>query len=176
MTMNMKSLYKACVPALAAAFAFTAIAATAATAQPSLMVKDDAMQLKSDKAALQRQLKRVETDEATLKSDIASGRMSAESKDAYAVYTAKKAVTGEERDIAADKNASLQMKADKAALHRQIKRLEVAEAKLKADTAEGKMAAESKDAEKVYKDQQAMKGEKKGIAADTANLKTDQKK
>lgn len=174
MSMNMKSIFKACLPAAAAAaFAFTAVTATAAS---SIAVKEDAAQLQSDKAALQRQLKRLEADEATLKSDTASGRMTAESKDAYAVYTAKKAVTGEERDIAADKNASLQMKADKAALHRQIKRLEVAEAKLKADTAEGKMAAESKDAEKVYKDQQAMKGEKKGIAADTANLKTDQKK
>ena len=35
------------------------------------------------------------------------------------------------------------------------------------------MAAESKDAEKVYKDQQAVKGEKKDIAADTAKLKAD---
>jgi hypothetical protein len=168
----MKSIYKACIPALAAAFAFVAVAAFA---QP-VAVKEDAAQLKADKAVLQRQLKRLESDEATLKSDMASGKMTAESKDAYAVYTGKHAIRGEERDIAADKKASLQMKADKAALHRQIKRLEVAEARLKADTKEGKMAAESKDAEKVYKDQQAMKGEKKDIADDTTKLKTDQKK
>ena len=169
----MKSIYKACLFAVAAAFAFTAVTAAAAS---SIAVKEDAGQLQSDKAALQRQLKRLESDEATLKSDMASGRMTAESKDAYAVYTAKKSVTGEERDIAADKKASLQMKADKAALHRQIKRLEVAEAKLKADTEEGKMAAESKDAEKVYKDQQAGPAEQKQIAADKAKLKADQKK
>lgn len=41
---------------------------------------------------------------------------------------------------------------------------------------EGRMAAESKDSEKVYQDKQAVKGEKKNIAADKANLKADQKK
>ena len=39
-----------------------------------------------------------------------------------------------------------------------------------------KMAAESKDAEKVYKDKQAIKGEKKDMAQDKANLKADMKK
>ena len=47
---------------------------------------------------------------------------------------------------------------------------------MKADTKEGKMAAESKDAERVYKDQQNVKGEKKDIAGDKANLKAEQKK
>jgi hypothetical protein len=47
---------------------------------------------------------------------------------------------------------------------------------MKADKKEGKMAAESKDAEKVYKDKQAVKGQQKDIAADKANLKADQKK
>ena len=70
--------------------------------------------------------------------------MSAMSKDAYEVYMGKQAVMGEAKDIVNDKAFSLQMKADKAALQRQIKRLEVAEARLKADKAEGKMAAESK--------------------------------
>ena len=120
----------------------------------------------SDKAALQRQMKRLDADETTLKSDSASGRMSAESKDAYAVYMGKQAVAGEEKQIAADKEPSLQMKADRDALQRQIKRLEVAEARLKSDAASGRMAAESKDAEKVYNDKQAIKGEKKDIATD----------
>lgn len=172
MTMNIKSIYKVCIPALAAAFAFAAVTATA---RPSLAVKEDAAQLKSDKAALERQIKRLDADEARLKSDTASGRMSAESKDAYEVYQDRQAVKGEKKDIAVDKVASLQMKSDKAALHRQIKRLEAAEARLKADKAEGKMAAESKDSERVYKDQQAIKGEKKDIAADTTELNADQK-
>lgn len=150
--------------------------APAVTAQPSLAVNEDAAQLKSDKAALQRQLKRLEADEARLKSDTASGRMSAESKDAWEVYQARQAVKGEKKDIAADKAVSLQMKSDKATLQRQIKRLEVAEARLKADTREGKMAAESKDAQKVYQDQQAIKGERKDFAADKAKLKVDEKK
>ncbi len=51
-----------------------------------------------------------------------------------------------------------------------------ARAQLKADKAEGKMAAESKDAEKVYKDKQAVKGMKKDIETDKANLKADEKK
>lgn len=98
------------------------------------------------------------------------------SKDAYAVYTGKQVVAGEEKQIAADKAGSLQMTADKAALQRKLKRLELAEARLKAHKASGKMAAESKDSMKVYKDQQAIKGEKKDIASDQARLQADQKK
>jgi hypothetical protein len=159
----MKSIFKAFALAIAAAFAFAAVTAIA---QSSPAVKENAAQLKSDKAALQRQLKRLEADEARLKADTASGRMSAESQDAYDVYKSKEAIKGEKKDIAADKETSLQMQSDKAALERQIKRLEAAEARLKADTKEGKMAAESKDAERVYKDKQAIKGEKKDIATD----------
>ena len=153
-----------------------ALSAVAATAQPSLSIKEDTMQLKSDKASLQRQIKRLDADEARLKADTASGRMSAESKDAFAVYQARQSVSGEKNQIGIDKEASLQMKADKEALQRQIKRLELAEARLKADTEEGKMAAESKDAEKVYKDQQNVKGEKKVIVTDKSKLKADEKK
>jgi hypothetical protein len=147
---------------------------TAATAQHALAVKEDAAQLRADKAALNRQLQRMEADEASLKADSAAGRMSAESRDAYAVYLDRQAIKGGKRDLSADKAASLQMREDKAALHRQIKRLEMAEARLKADTKEGKMAAVSKDAEKVYLDRQAAKAEAKQVAADKAKLKADQ--
>ncbi len=159
----MISTNKICLPALVAAFAFTA---ATAFAQSSMEVREDAAQLSADKAALQRQLMRLDADESRLKADTASGRMSAESKDAYAVYTGKQAIIGEKKDMEADKKASLQMKSDKAALQRQMKRLDVAEARIKADTKEGKMSAESKDAERVYKDQQAVKAEKKQILAD----------
>jgi hypothetical protein len=54
--------------------------------------------------------------------------------------------------------------------------LEADTAKLKADSASGRMAAESKDAEKNYKDQQAIKGEKTDIASDKAKLITAEKK
>ncbi len=37
---------------------------------------------------------------------------------------------------------------------------------MKSGKAAGKMVAESKDSEQVYKDSQNIKGEKKGIAAD----------
>ncbi len=169
----MKSIYKVFFSAVAAALAFAAVTAIA---QPSQAVKEDQLQLKSDKAALQRQIKRLDADMARLKADTKEGKMSAESKDAYEVYRAKQAIKGEKKDIADDKAASLQMESDKAALQRQIKRLEAAEARLKADTKEGKMAAESKDSERVYKDKQAVKGEKKDIADDKAKLKADEKK
>ena len=159
--MNMNSIHKAGLSTVAAAFVFAAV--TAIAAPP---VHESMAQLRADKAALQRQLKRLDADEARLNSDTASGRMSAESKDAYEVYRDQQAVAGENKDIASDKSASLQMKSDRAVLQRQIKRLDVAEARLKADAKEGKMAAESKDAEKVYKDKQAIKSEKKDITAD----------
>ena len=97
-----------------------------------MAVKEDAAQLKADKAALQRQLKRLDADEARLKVETSSGKMSAESTDALEVYRAQEAVKGEKAAIAADKDGSLQMKMDRAALHRQIKRLDVAEARLSA--------------------------------------------
>jgi hypothetical protein len=159
----MISMDKVFFPAIAAVFAFSAVTAIA---QSSMQTKDDATQLTADKAALHRQMKRLDADEARLKADTASGKMSAESNDAYEVYKAEQAIKGEKKDIAADQAASLQMKSDKAALQRQLKRLELAEMRLKADTKEGKMAAESKDAEKVYKDQQAVKADKKQIVAD----------
>ena len=176
----MKSTYKAFLPMVAAVLALGAVSAAAQTTLP---VKEDRAQLASDKSALQRQITRLEADEARLEFDTNSGRMSAESKDSYEVYRARHAVKAEEKQIAADKTAAfqmkaakLQMKADKAALHRQVRRLELAEARLKADTREGKMAAESKDSTRVYQDGRIIKGEKKDIAADNAKLKTDQTK
>ena len=132
--------------------------------------------MKADQDALQRQRTRLQADQARLKADTASGRMSAESKDAYAVYNAKLATAGEAKDIAADKAGSLQMKADEAALQRQIKRLDVAIARNKADYQEGKMAAESRDGEKVYQDQIASQGEAKAVATDKTRLQAEQKK
>jgi hypothetical protein len=146
-----------------------------AMAQGFSAAKEDAAQLQSDKAALQRQLNRLDADEARLKSDTASGRMSAESKDAYQVYTGKQAIEGRKKDLAADKKGSMQMKADKAALQRQIKRLDVAEARLKGDTEAGKMTSMSKDSEKVFKDRQAVEGEKKAMATDSLKIKADKK-
>ena len=140
----------------------------AALALPSLTLMEASAQLKSDKAGLQRALKRLEADEAKLKSDKASGRMSAESKDAMKIYTDEQFDKGEKKDIAADKSGSQQMKSDKAALQHAQKRLEADESKLKSDTASGKMSVESKDSMKAYTDGQAVKGEKKDIAADKA--------
>ena len=169
----MKEIYKAYLFAIAAIFVFASVAVSA---QSSLAVKEDQAQLKADKAALHRQIKRLEADEERWKADQAEGKMSAMSQDAYKVYMRKKAALGEAKDIANDKAFSLQMKADKAALRRQIKQLEAAQARLKADKAEGKMAAESKDSEMVYKDKQVINVEKKDIAADKAKSKADEKK
>ena len=146
-----------------------------AIAQGSSAAKEDREQLQSDKAALKRQLNRLEVDEARLKSDIASGRMSAESKDAYQVYTGKKAVEGTKKVIAADKAGSTQMKFDKAALQRQIKRLDIAEKRLKSDTDAVKMVSTSEDSERVFEDKQAVEGEKEALATDSIKIKADKK-
>jgi hypothetical protein len=171
--MNMRSIYKACLPAVAAAFAFAAVAAFA---QPSPAVKEDKAQMKSDKSELQRDKKQLKADKRKLKSDKASGRMAAESKDSQKVNRDRQTIKGEKKDIAADKPGSLQMKSDKAALQREKKQLKADKAKRKSDKAAGKMAAESKDSAKVNKDRQNIKGDKKDIAADKAKLKADEKK
>jgi hypothetical protein len=173
----MKSICKVFLSAVAVVFMFTVGTAVAQTPKAVKIKKEqEQLQLKADKAALHRQIKRVEADEARWKADQAEGKMSAMSRDAYEVYMGKKAVLGEAKDIVNDKAFSLQMNVDKSALQRQIMQLEAAEARLKADKAEGKMSAESKDADRVYNDKQDIKGLKKDIAADKANLKADQKK
>ena len=87
-----------------------ALASGATFAATPHAVKESAAQLKADTAALHRQLGRLQADEARLKTDTASGRLSAESQDAYAVYRTKHALTGEATAVAADTNVSIHMK------------------------------------------------------------------
>ncbi len=145
----MKSIYKVCVPAIAAVFAFSPVAAIA---QPSLAVKEDKAQLKADESALQREQKQLKSDQAMMKEDRLEGKMVAESRDSMRVYRDRQGITGEEKDIGNDQPGSLQMKADKTALQREEKQLSTDEARMKTDKSEGKMAAESRDSEKVYRD------------------------
>ena len=74
----MRSIYKAFLPAVAAAFAFAAVTAIA---QPSPAVKEDKAQMKSDKVELQHDEKQMKADTKAMKSDKASGKTAAESKD-----------------------------------------------------------------------------------------------
>jgi hypothetical protein len=169
----MKPIHEVCLPAIATVLA---LGCAAAIAKPSPAMQEDKAQLMSDEAALHRQIGKLGADEASLKADTASGRMSAESRDAFEVYQAKEAIRGAKKDLAVDKAASLQMKTDKAELRREVKRLKVAEATLAADARHGRTAAESKDAEQVYRDRQALGGEKAAIATDKKKLITDEKK
>jgi cell division protein FtsB len=163
------------VSVVGATLAFAGLGA--AIAQPSVAVQEDSAQLKSDIASLQRQVERLKAAEATLTANTASGRMSATSKDEKKDYDDRQFIQGEKKDIAADVvPGSLQMKVDKAALQRALRRMEADEAALKSDTASGRMSAESKDAFKVYTDLRAVKGEKTDIATDKAKLQADQKK
>ena len=82
----MQFKYRIGMRAIALAFA---IGAATAGAQSALEIRQDRLQLQSDRAALQRQIARLAADEARLKADTASGKMSAQSKDAYAVYQAE---------------------------------------------------------------------------------------
>jgi hypothetical protein len=69
-----------------------------------------------------------------------------------------------------------QLKSDEAALFAKERQWKADEAKLKADSAAGRMVAQSPDAQRVYEDRQAIKGERKDIAADrpgSLQLKAD---
>lgn len=173
MNLDLKPNSKAWLPLITAVLAFSAVTASA---HSSGSANEDRAQLLADNASLQREITRLDTDETGLKADTASGRMSAESQDSFAVYKDQRYVSGEKKDIASDKPGTLQMKSDKAALRRETRQLKLAEATLNADTREGKMVAESPDAEKVYRDRQAIIGRLKDIDADKANLKADEVK
>ena len=122
------------------------------------------------------QLKRMETDEARPKTDIASRPMSVESRNAFEAYKVKRAIACQTENTAADAVSSLQTKAERTALKRKIRRLELAEARLKADTCEEKKSAESPDAEKEYRDKQAVNGERKDIKDAQETLGRDKNK
>jgi hypothetical protein len=168
----MKSIYKVCVPAIAALFVLSPVAA--AVQSPSA-IQEDKVQLKWDESALQREEKQLKSDQVMMKSDRMEGKMAAESRDAERIYRDRQGIKGENKDISADQLGSPQMKEDKSALLREEQRLGTDESTMKTDKAEGKMAAESRDSEKVYKDSQAIKAEKQDIAADEEKLKSDQK-
>ena len=93
--MKMKAIYKVSVPVITAAIIFSTVTAIA---QPSTAVKADnaqmAAQMAAEKASLQRALKRLEADEATLKADKASGKMAAESPDSFKGYQDQQDVKG----------------------------------------------------------------------------------
>jgi len=80
-----------------------------------------------------------------------------------------------EKDLAADRPDSVQKKYDEAALRFEEEQLKAAKAKLIADTKEGRMAAESRDAERVSQDWHAVKGEQKDFLMDAAKLQADRK-
>ena len=143
-----------------ASTAATAAAPTAAT------VKEEKAQLKADESALLAKQRQWKADEAKYKADKAAGRLAGISPDALKVYKDQQAINGESKDLAADKRGSLQMKMDKAALTHEEKQLAADKAALRKDRLEGKMAAQSADAEKAYKDLQFINGERKEISAE----------
>lgn len=163
---SVRSLPRACTLAIAAA---VALAAAPALAYSSAL--QQAMQLRADQAAQTSERMQLRADQHTLKADVQSGRLAAESKDSEKVYRDQLAIKGQKKDIAADTARSLQMKEDKIVLADEQQQLKADQQTLKADAQSGRMAAESKDAEKVYKDQQYLRGEKKDIAADMASMK-----
>ena len=163
---SIKPLQKICLAAIAATFS---LAGAPALAQYSGS-QEAQLQLKADHAALASERQQLKTDKTTLKADTRSGRMAAESKDSEKVYQDQQAIKGEKKVIAADAPDSLQLKEDKSALASAQRQLKADRKTLGTDSKYGKMAAESKDAESIYKDQLAVKGEKKDIAHDKAKL------
>jgi hypothetical protein len=163
--------------ALAGSMILTSLgfAAGNAVAQSTGAVKEDQAQTKADDSALARERAQRQVDEKTLRADTRSGRMAAESPDEENVYKDRQAIRGEDKDIAGDKPGSLQRKSDTAALRREDENANADAQKWAADTDSGRMAAESTDAEKVYRDQQAIRGQENAITADRAKLKADRK-
>ncbi|MBS0389773.1 MAG: hypothetical protein JSR23_01265 [Proteobacteria bacterium] len=132
--------------------------------------QEDAAQLKADEASLARERAQDAKDVKALKADKAEGKMSAESKDSMRVYRDKQSIRGEKKDMAADRKGSLQGKEDKTELKQDKARLKADAHRQQRDNKHGRMAATSPDAEKVYQDQQAIKGQEKAIAEDKAKL------
>ncbi|MBS0303327.1 MAG: hypothetical protein JSR16_14340 [Proteobacteria bacterium] len=62
---------------------------------------------------------------------------------------------------------------DRADRMQEQAKLHVDEQQLKRDRRHGRMAATSPDGEKIYVDQQAIKGQEQAIADDTARVKAD---
>lgn len=139
-------------------------------------VEQERAQLQEDKAELQRDELQLKADLKTLKADSKEGRMAAQSKDDERIYDDRRFIKGEMKDIAADRPGSLQKESDMAAMKREKEKLRTDVGRLNADTKSGRMAAESKDAEKVYQDRQDIKGEKMDIVADIGKLEADAKK
>src|SRR5438105_11206424 len=99
--------------------------------------------------------------------------MAAESPDEEKIYKDRQAVSGEDKDIAGDTARSLQRNSDTTSLRRENENAKADAATWAADARSGRMAAESTDAENVYKDQQAITGQENAITADRAKLKAD---
>ncbi len=154
------------------AAALTLGGATGAWAQVTPR-QEAAAQLKADEAALARERGQLTRDARQLKADKAEGRMAAESKDSMRVYQDRQAIQGEKKDIATDGKGSLQRKEDKAALTQDEARLKADARRQQHDDRHGRMAATSPDAEKVYQDRQAIKGQEKAIADDQARLRAE---
>jgi hypothetical protein len=156
-------------------FASLVFGASNAVAQSSAAANEDQAQRKADTSALSREKAQLKLDEKTLRSDTRSGRMAAESPDEEKIYRDRQAVSGARKDVAGDKPGSLQSESDTASLRRENEISNADARRWAADSKSGRMAAESPDAEKVYRDQQTVEGEENAIATDRARLKADQK-
>lgn len=151
--------------------AFASVAASAAT---TTATQEDSAQLKADQSSLMREEAKAAQDEAKLHKDKQEGRMAAQSKDSMRVYHDQQNLKGIKKDIASDHPASAQLKEDRKFQQTEQAKLKTDQQRLVRDRKEGRMAAVSPDEEKVYHDRQAIKGQKKAVAADEANLRKDQ--
>lgn len=141
-------------------------------AQPAA-AQEDAAQLKADQAALAQERVQRNVDAQILKADQSEGKMAAESRDSLRIYRDRQDIRGEKADIAHDANPSLQRKADRSALKAERAKLKADQQRLQRDRKHGRMAATSPDAERLYKDQQAIRGQERAIARDEAQLRRD---
>jgi len=151
-------------------FALGSMAASAATTA----MQDDSAQLKADQYSVVREDAKAAKDETRLHKDKQEGRMAAQSKDSMRVYHDQQNLKGIKKDIASDHPASAQLKEDHKFQNAEQAKLKTDAHRLTRDRKEGRMAAVSPDAEKVYQDKQAIKGQEKAVATDETKLRKDQ--
>lgn len=133
--------------------------------------QEDHAQLKADQAALQGERAQLKSDTATLRAGKAKGQMAAESRDTLRIHNDRQDIRSKTKDLAADTARPQRRQADRAELTADQAKLKTDQRQRHFDKLHGRMAATSPDAEKVYRDQQAIRGQEKAIASDQASLR-----
>lgn len=172
----MESKMKTPLRATAIAVASIATMGSASAWANTTPVQERRVQLKADQVSLAAEKSQFVKDQVALNYDRAHDIMLADSPDSMRVYRDEKAINGAKKDLTVDPLHSKQMRTDQAYLKSEESKLNTAQHELKRDANAGRMSATSPDAEKVYQDKLAIRGQKMALATDKTQLRTDLKR